>query len=207
MDRKNLFNIPGEEFQFILSTFSSLILKLNSPSGISFGLYFTVQLDYWFTEITGTLDSQSAESWPMIRPACTVPLDSWLAEITGTLDSQSAESWSIIRPVLCCLTVDSWKSLVRWTLSLRRVLIKEPVRAKNPRTVLYRQTLQWTVLYRPWRNKWSGPGGWIWFTPLTRDVNVSFFLWSNSSFFVAPLKKKLCFVSFLFEIKKQKNLS
>ena len=33
-----------------------------------------------------------------------------------------------------------------------------------------------------------------------RDVNVSFFLWSNSSFFIAPLKKKLCFVSFLFEI-------
>ena len=40
-----------------------------------------------------------------------------------------------------------------------------------------------------------------------RDVNVSFFLWSNSSFFIAPLKKKLCFVSFLFEIQKQKNVS
>ena len=40
MDRKNTFNIPAEGFQFILLTFSCLILKLKSPSGTSFGLYF-----------------------------------------------------------------------------------------------------------------------------------------------------------------------
>ena len=43
MDRKNPFNIPAEGFQFILSMFSSLILKLKSPSGISFGLYFAYE--------------------------------------------------------------------------------------------------------------------------------------------------------------------
>ena len=44
------------------------------------------------------------------------------------------------------------------------------------------------------------------FSPVpTRDVNVSFFLWSNSSFFIAPLKKKLSFVSFLFEIENKKR--
>ena len=43
MDRKNTFNIPAEGFQFILSKFSCLILKLKSPSsGTSFGLYSTV---------------------------------------------------------------------------------------------------------------------------------------------------------------------
>ena len=40
MDRKNTFNIPAEGFQFILLTFSCLILKLKTPSGTSFGLYF-----------------------------------------------------------------------------------------------------------------------------------------------------------------------
>ena len=40
MDRKNPFNIPAEGFQFILSTFSCLIFKLQSSSGTSFGLYF-----------------------------------------------------------------------------------------------------------------------------------------------------------------------
>ena len=40
MDRKNPFNIPAEGFQFILSMFSCLILKLQSPSGTSFGLDF-----------------------------------------------------------------------------------------------------------------------------------------------------------------------
>ena len=91
------------------------------------------------------------------------------------LDSQSAESCSVVSPVLCRLIVDPRKLLVRWTLSLQRVVqsaalycaarllihgnywytglsprivvIKGPVRAKNPRTVLYRQTLQRTVLY------------------------------------------------------------
>ena len=40
IDRKSPFNISAEGFQFILSTFSCLILKLKSPSGTSFGLYF-----------------------------------------------------------------------------------------------------------------------------------------------------------------------
>ena len=35
------------------------------------------------------------------RQPCTVPLDCCSAEITGTLDSQSAESCSIYSPVLC----------------------------------------------------------------------------------------------------------
>ena len=35
------------------------------------------------------------------RQPCTVPLDCWSAEITGTLDSQSAESCSVSSPVLC----------------------------------------------------------------------------------------------------------
>ena len=45
MDRKNPFNIPVEGFQFILSTFSCLILKFKSPSGTgtSFGLYFAIE--------------------------------------------------------------------------------------------------------------------------------------------------------------------
>ena len=40
MDRENPFIISAEGFHFILSTFSCLILKLKSPNGISFGLYF-----------------------------------------------------------------------------------------------------------------------------------------------------------------------
>ena len=40
IDRKSPFNIPAQGFQFIISLFSCLILKLKSPSGISFGLYF-----------------------------------------------------------------------------------------------------------------------------------------------------------------------
>ena len=39
-----------------------------------------------------------------------------------------------------------------------------------------------------------------------RDVNVSLFLLSNISFFFTPLKKKLRFVSFLFEIPTKKNV-
>ena len=49
----------------------------------------TVLLDCWSLEITGMLDSQSAE---INHQPCTVPFDSWSAEITGTLDSQSVES-------------------------------------------------------------------------------------------------------------------
>ena len=40
MDRQNPFNVPAKGFQFMLSMLSCLILKLNSPSGTSFGLYF-----------------------------------------------------------------------------------------------------------------------------------------------------------------------
>ena len=43
LDRKNPFNISAEGFQFILSTFLCLILKLKSPSGTSFGLYFAYE--------------------------------------------------------------------------------------------------------------------------------------------------------------------
>ena len=43
MDRQNTFNIPAEGFKFILSTFSCLILKLKSPSGTSFGLFFAYE--------------------------------------------------------------------------------------------------------------------------------------------------------------------
>ena len=43
MDRKNPFNIPTERFQFIIKTFSGLILKLKSPSGTSFCLYFAYE--------------------------------------------------------------------------------------------------------------------------------------------------------------------
>ena len=49
----------------------------------------------------------------------------------------------------CTVLLDCWsaKLMVRCTLSLRRVLIKGPARAKNPLTVLFQQTLQQTVLY------------------------------------------------------------
>ena len=40
MDSNNYFNISAEGFEFILSTFSCLTLKLKSPSGTSFCLYF-----------------------------------------------------------------------------------------------------------------------------------------------------------------------
>ena len=43
MDKQNLFNISAEGIQFILSTFSCLILKLKSPRGTSFGLYFAFE--------------------------------------------------------------------------------------------------------------------------------------------------------------------
>ena len=43
MDRQNLFNIPAEGLQFILSALSCLILKLKSPSSSSFGLYFAFE--------------------------------------------------------------------------------------------------------------------------------------------------------------------
>ena len=56
MDRKTPFNIPPEGFQFILSMFSFLILKLKSPSGTSFGLYFAIE-EY------GADDSNSPVDW------------------------------------------------------------------------------------------------------------------------------------------------
>ena len=40
IERKNPLNISAEGLQFIISTFYCLILKLKSPSGTSFGLYF-----------------------------------------------------------------------------------------------------------------------------------------------------------------------
>ena len=43
MDKENSFNISAEGFQFSISTFSCLILKLKSPSGTSFGLYFAYE--------------------------------------------------------------------------------------------------------------------------------------------------------------------
>ena len=56
MDRKNPFNIPAEGLEFIISTFSCLILKLKSPSGTSFGLYFA------FAEYSAD-DSNSPADW------------------------------------------------------------------------------------------------------------------------------------------------
>ena len=56
INRKNPFNISAEGLQFIISTFSCLILKLKSPSGISFGLYFA------FAEYH-TDDSNSPADW------------------------------------------------------------------------------------------------------------------------------------------------
>ena len=56
LDRKNPFIIPAEEFQLILSMFSCLILKLKSPSGTSFGLYFAYE-EYH------TDDSNSPADW------------------------------------------------------------------------------------------------------------------------------------------------
>ena len=44
LDRINPFIIPAEGFQLILSTSSCLILKLNSPNGTSFGLYFAYEV-------------------------------------------------------------------------------------------------------------------------------------------------------------------
>ena len=43
MDRQNPFNISTKGFEFIISTVSCLILKLKSPSGTSFGLYFAYE--------------------------------------------------------------------------------------------------------------------------------------------------------------------
>ena len=43
MDWQNHFNIPAEEFKFILSTFLYFILKLKSLSGTSFGLNFAYE--------------------------------------------------------------------------------------------------------------------------------------------------------------------
>ena len=40
---KNPFIIPAEGLQLILSTFSCLILKLNSPSGTAFGMFFAYE--------------------------------------------------------------------------------------------------------------------------------------------------------------------
>ena len=56
MDRQNLFNIPAEGLQFILSTFSCLILKLKSQSGTSFGVYLA------FEEYRAN-DSNSPTDW------------------------------------------------------------------------------------------------------------------------------------------------
>ena len=43
MDRKTSFNVSAEGFQFILSMFSFLILKLKYLSATSFGLYFAIE--------------------------------------------------------------------------------------------------------------------------------------------------------------------
>ena len=56
IDRKSSFDIPAEGFQLILLTFSCLILKLKSPSGTSFGLYFAYE-EY------STDDSNSPADW------------------------------------------------------------------------------------------------------------------------------------------------
>ena len=64
IDRKNPFNISVEGLQFIISTFSCLILKLKSPSGTSFGLYFA------FAEYR-TDDSSSPAEWNVSPPAST----------------------------------------------------------------------------------------------------------------------------------------
>ena len=56
IDRKSSFDIPAEGFQLILLTFSCLILKLKSPSGTSFGLYFAYE-EY------RTDDSNSPADW------------------------------------------------------------------------------------------------------------------------------------------------
>ena len=73
LDRKNPFIIPAEEFQLILSMFSCSILKLKSPSGTSFGLYFAYEEDH-------TDDSNSP----------------------GEQTLSPAESSLVSRPVLCC---------------------------------------------------------------------------------------------------------
>ena len=56
IDSKSPSNISAEGFQLILVTFSCLILKLKSPSGTSFGLYFA------FAEYR-TDDSNSPADW------------------------------------------------------------------------------------------------------------------------------------------------
>ena len=71
----------------------------------------------------------------------------WLKNSPAEQTIIPAENCTVSRPVLCHWTVDPRKLLVHWTLSLRRVLIKGQVRAKSPWTVLFRQTLQQTVLY------------------------------------------------------------
>ena len=64
MGKKKTFNIPAEGFLFILSKFSCLILKLKSPSGISFGLYFAFSA-------YRTDDSNSPAERNVSPPACT----------------------------------------------------------------------------------------------------------------------------------------
>ena len=82
MDRKNPFNISAEGSQLILLTFSCLILKLKTPSGTSFGLYFA------FAEYR--TDDSNSPAERIFSPA----------EITVTLDSQSAESCSSSSPTV-----------------------------------------------------------------------------------------------------------
>ena len=65
IDRKNPFNISAEGLQFIISMFYCLILKLKSPSGTSFGLYFA------FAEYR-TDDSSSPAEGNVSPPARTV---------------------------------------------------------------------------------------------------------------------------------------
>ena len=64
IDRKNPFNISAEGLQFIISMFYCLILKLKSPSGTSFGLYFA------FAEYR-TDDSSSPSERNVSPPAST----------------------------------------------------------------------------------------------------------------------------------------
>ena len=93
--------------------------------------------NYWYARLS--VCGKLFNLWP-----CTLPLDSWSAEITGALDSQSAESCAFYSTALyrAVKTLDLRKLLVRWTLSPRRVRFKGPVGDKNARTVLLRQTLQ-----------------------------------------------------------------
>ena len=87
MARKNTFNIPAEGWVSVhFFNVSMLNLKLKSPSGTSFGLYFA------YKEYCSDYSNSPAE-WNFSP-----------VEITGMLDSQSVESFSIGSPLLTGLT-------------------------------------------------------------------------------------------------------